>query len=52
MVLRENVIDELNLTNEDVLNIVREWYLMGMCPDIFQNADGEDLEEYIEQQFN
>jgi hypothetical protein len=25
-----------------------EWYTKGMCPDIFQNEDGLDLEEWVE----
>ena len=38
------------LSEKDVLNIVKEWYMT--CPDIFQNEDGEDLEEYLEQQIS
>jgi hypothetical protein len=49
--MQESIIKNLKLSEKDVLNIVMEWYVCGMCPDIFQNEDGEDLEEYIEKQF-
>ena len=48
----ESIIKELKLTKEQVLQIVNEWYTCGMCPDIFQNENGEDLEEYLEQNLN
>lgn len=48
---QESIIKNLNLTYDEVLTIVKEWYTNGMCPDIFQNEEGEDLEEYIERQF-
>lgn len=44
-----SIIKDLKLSEEDVLNIVMEWYTNGMCPEIFQTEDGEDLEEYVEQ---
>jgi hypothetical protein len=44
----ENLIVELNLTEQQVHKIVLEWYTNGMCPDIWQNEDGNDLEEYLE----
>ena len=37
------------LTEQQILQIVKEWYTNGMCPDIFQNEEGLDLEEYLEQ---
>ena len=43
-----NLIRELNLTEYQVHKIVLEWYTNGMCPDIWQNEDGHDLEEYLE----
>lgn len=45
---QESIIKDLNLSQENVLEIVKEWYTNGMCPDIFQSEDGEDLEEYLE----
>ena len=44
----ENLIEHLNLTEQQVHKIVLEWYTNGMCPDIWQNAYGDDLEEYLE----
>lgn len=41
-----SVIRKLNLSEEQVHQIVLEWYTNGMCPDIWQNEDGDDLEEY------
>ena len=41
-------IKQLGLTDEQVRNVVLEWYTCGMCSDIFQNEKGEDLEEYLE----
>ena len=49
--MQESIIKKLKLSQEDVFKIVLEWYLE-MCPDIFQNEDGEDLEEYLEQQIS
>lgn len=47
--MKESIIKNLKLSDEQVLKIVMEWYVMGMCPDIFQNEDGQDLEEYLEE---
>lgn len=41
-------IKQLGLNDEQVRNVVLEWYTCGMCSDIFQNEKGEDLEEYLE----
>lgn len=46
--MKDNLIKKLNLTEKEVYKIVLEWYTNGMCPDIWQNEDGEDLEEYLE----
>lgn len=43
-----SIIRKLDLTEEQVHQIVLEWYTNGMCPDIWQNEDGDDLEEYLE----
>lgn len=48
----ESVIESLNLTQLQVLQIVKEWYTNGYCPDIFQNEEGEDLEEFLEKYLN
>jgi len=45
----ESLIEELKLTEKQVIIIVQEWYTNGMCADIFQNELGEDLEEICEQ---
>jgi hypothetical protein len=47
-IVEENIIEKLKLTREQVLQIVKEWYTCGMCADIFQNHNGQDLEEYLE----
>lgn len=44
----ESIIEKLKLTDEQVYLIVKEWYTLGMCQDVFQNENGEDLEEYLE----
>ena len=41
------MIEELNLTKEQVLNVVLEWYTNGMYNDILQDEEGLDLEEII-----
>ncbi len=45
---KPSTIEKLKLTDKQVYKIVLEWYTRGMCPDIFQNEEGEDLEEYLE----
>tara|TARA_R110000787_G_scaffold4838_2_gene18423 strand:+ start:1577 stop:1957 length:381 start_codon:yes stop_codon:yes gene_type:complete len=47
----ENLIKKLNLTEQEVLSIVNEWYTMGLYPDILQDEDGNDLEEICERRF-
>ena len=44
----ESLIEKLKLTEQQVHSIVLEWYTNGMCREIFQTEDGEDLEEYLE----
>lgn len=41
-------IKKLGLTEQQVKEIVYEWYTHGMCHDVFQNEDGIDLEEYLD----
>lgn len=43
------IIDEKKLTDIEVLNIVKEWYL-NMTPDILQDESGNDLEEICDHQ--
>ncbi|MCI4437369.1 MAG: hypothetical protein JHC33_11240 [Ignisphaera sp.] len=43
-----STIEQLGLTDDQVHEIVLEWYTCGMCPDIFQNEKGEDIEDYLE----
>lgn len=45
----KTLIGKLGLTEEQVNTIVLEWYTLGLCPDIFQNEDGLDLEEWLEK---
>ena len=47
----ENLIKKLNLTEQEVLSIVNEWYTKGMYSDILQDEDGDDLEEICERIF-
>jgi len=41
----ENIIEDLGLTELQVLNIVSVWYTNGMIPDILQNSNGCELDE-------
>ena len=41
--MEENIIKRLKLTKQEVLNVVSEWYLNGMYPDILQDEDGREL---------
>ena len=36
------------IKEEQILQLILNWYTNDMCPDIFQNEDGLDLEEWIE----
>ena len=38
------IIEDLNLTELQVLNIVSVWYINGMIPDILQNSNGCELD--------
>ena len=38
-----NIIKRLKLTEQEVLNVVSEWYLNGMYKDILQDEDGNEL---------
>ena len=46
-----NVIERLELTDAEVINIVSEWYLNGMYPNILQDEDGNELCEITHNLF-
>lgn len=48
----DSFIEELKLTEYQVVSIVQEWYSNGMYEDILQNENGQDLEEICEQILN
>jgi len=47
-----NTIEKYNLTKQEVLQIVWEFYCgvpySGFCPDIFLDEDGHELDEWVE----
>ena len=43
---------KLELTEIQVLEIIKEWYTNGEYEDILQDEDGNDLEEIIENLIN
>jgi hypothetical protein len=45
--MENRIIENLNLTPLQVLEIVMQWYTCGMFSDILQNEQGLDLEEII-----
>ena len=47
----ENIIEDLKLTEMQVLNIISRWYVNGMMPDIIQNEDGFELDELVDNIF-
>ena len=47
----ENIIEDLGLTELQVLNIVSVWYTNGMIPDILQNENGWELDEITDDLF-
>jgi hypothetical protein len=48
-----NTIEKYNLTKQEVLQIVWEFYCgvpySGLCPDIFLDEDGSELDEWVEK---
>lgn len=48
----ENLIKKLNLTEQEILSIVSEWYTNGMYADILQDEDGNDLEEITQERWD
>ena len=49
--MEENIIERLELTEQEVLNIVSEWYQNGMYPDTLQDEDGNELCEITEDRW-
>ena len=47
----DNIIEDLKITEMQVLNIVSVWYVNGMMPDIIQNEDGFELDEITNDLF-
>jgi hypothetical protein len=48
----KNIIEDLGLTEMQILNIISVWYVNGMMPDIIQNEDGYELDELVDMLFN
>ena len=48
---KETIIEDLRLTEMQVLNIISVWYVNGMMPDIIQNEDGWELDELVDTIF-
>ena len=47
----ENIIEDLGLTELQVLNIVSQWYTNGMMPEIIQNCNGCEVDEIADDLF-
>ena len=41
--MEEDIIKRLKLTEQEVLNVVSEWYLNGMYPDVLLDENGNEL---------
>ena len=48
---KETIIEDLRLTEMQVLNIISVWYVNGMMPDIIQNGNGVELDEIADTIF-
>jgi len=46
--MEENIIARLNLTEQEVLSIVSEWYQSGAYQDILQDEEGSELCEIVQ----
>ena len=46
--MEENIIERLNLTEQEVLSIVSDWYQNGDYQDILQDEDGSELCEIVQ----
>jgi MoaA/NifB/PqqE/SkfB family radical SAM enzyme len=47
----DKIIEDLGLTEMQILNIISVWYVNGMMPDIIQNEDGWELDELVDERF-
>lgn len=47
----ENIIEDLNLTELQILNIISKWYTNGMMPDIISDEYHRELDEIVEDLF-
>ncbi len=47
----ENIIEDLGLTEMQILHIISRWDVNGMMPDIIQNEDGWELDEIVDDLF-
>jgi hypothetical protein len=47
--MEENIIERLNLTEQEVLSIVSDWYQNGDYQDILQDEDGSELCEIVQR---
>jgi hypothetical protein len=47
----DKIIEDLGLTEMQILNIISVWYVNGMMPDIIQNEDGWELDELVDNRF-
>ena len=44
----ESLIKKYKLTEEEVEQIVKEWYTNGMFPEVLRDCYGNDLEEILD----
>jgi hypothetical protein len=47
----DKIIEDLGLTEMQILNIISVWYVNSMMPDIIQNEDGWELDELVDNRF-
>jgi len=47
----ENIIEDLNLTELQILNIISKWYTNGMMHDIIWDSECRELDEIVEDLF-
>jgi hypothetical protein len=47
----ENIIEDLNLTELQILNIISKWYTNGMMHDIIWDCECRELDEIVEDLF-
>ena len=47
----ENIIEDLNLTELQILNIISKWYTNGMIADMIWDTDHRELDEIVDDLF-